>query len=79
MINGLVYDFESVKVTLPAGMVIMLENITYPRQAPPVGSTMFRMLAWWPVTAGLTGRLSPDSMAVHFTERDFSGKKGGST
>ncbi len=29
MINGKVYDFESIKVNLPTGMVIMLESISY--------------------------------------------------
>ena len=29
MINGLVYDFESIKVMLPTGMVVMLESISY--------------------------------------------------
>jgi hypothetical protein len=29
MINGNVYDFESIKVQLPTGMVVMLESISY--------------------------------------------------
>jgi hypothetical protein len=29
MINGIVYDFESTKVLLPSGMVIVCESITY--------------------------------------------------
>lgn len=29
MINGLAYDFESIKVLLPTGAIIMLENISY--------------------------------------------------
>ena len=32
MINGMVYDFESVKVLLPTGMTIMLESISYKDQ-----------------------------------------------
>ena len=29
MINGNVYDFESIKVQLPTGMMVMLESISY--------------------------------------------------
>ncbi len=29
MINGMVYDFESIKVLLPTGAVVMLESISY--------------------------------------------------
>jgi len=29
MINGTVYDFESIKCLLPTGMVLMLESISY--------------------------------------------------
>lgn len=29
MINGSVYDFESIKVNLPTGMAIMIESISY--------------------------------------------------
>lgn len=29
MINGLVYDFESIKLMLPTGIVVMLESLSY--------------------------------------------------
>jgi hypothetical protein len=117
MINGLVYDFESIKVLLPTGMIVMLESISYNDKKAdevitgvnniPVGigrgaytgeceielgrleyeainlasvaSGGFYNVPFLNIVVsyGWTGQpIITDTLAVHFTERDFSGKKG---
>jgi hypothetical protein len=117
MINGLVYDFESIKVLMPTGMIIMLESISYKDKKDdevvngvsniPVGigrgaysgeceiefsreeyerlnlvlaasggfyNSPFVNIV---VNYGWLGQpIISDVLMVHFTERDFSGKKG---
>lgn len=117
MINGLVYDFESIKVLVPTGMFVMLESITYKDKKDdevitgvsniPVGlgrgeysgdceieigrleyeqlnlaslaSGGFYNVPFVEIVVsyGWTGQpIITDVLSVHFTERDFSGKKG---
>lgn len=117
MINGLVYDFESIKVMLPTGMVVILESISYKDKKDdevingvlniPVGvgrgeysgecEVEFSRLEYEKLNAttaaaggfyntpfitivasyGWLGQpIITDTLMVHFTERDFSGKKG---
>jgi hypothetical protein len=117
MINGLVYDFESIKALTPTGMIAMLESITYKDKKDdevitgvsniPVGigrgeysgdceiemgrleyekfnlasaaSGGFYNVPFVEIVVsyGWTGQpIITDVLSVHFTERDFSGKKG---
>jgi hypothetical protein len=117
MINGLVYDFESIKLNLPTGLVVMAESVSYNDKKDdevingisniPVGlgrgeysgeceiefgrseyEKLNSQLAAdggfynnpyvdIVVSYGWSGQpIITDNLAVHFTERDFSGKKG---
>jgi hypothetical protein len=117
MINGLVYDYESIKVLMPTGMIVLLESISYKDKKDdevitgvsniPAGigrgeysgdceiemgrieydkinlasaaaggfyNVPFLEIV---VSYGWTGQpIITDVLQVHFTERDFSGKKG---
>jgi hypothetical protein len=117
MINGLVYDYESIKVLLPTGLIVLLESISYNDKKNdevvtgvsnlPVGigrgeysgeceleigrfeyekinmasaaSGGFYNIPFLEiiVSYGWAGQMiCTDALSVHFTERDFSGKKG---
>jgi hypothetical protein len=117
MINGLVYDYESIKVLLPTGLIVLLESINYSDKKNdevvtgvsnlPVGigrgeysgeceleigrfeyekintasaaSGGFYNVPFLEiiVSYGWAGQpICVDALSVHFTERDFSGKKG---
>jgi hypothetical protein len=117
MINGLVYDYESIKVLLPTGLIVLLESISYNDKkddevingvsnlpagigrgaysgeceleigrfeyekinAASAASGGFYNVPFVEIVVsyGWTGQpILTDMLSVHFTERDFSGKKG---
>jgi hypothetical protein len=117
MINGLVYDFESIKLLLPTGLVIGCESIDYSDEKSdevvsgsngiPLGigrgeykgtckmelqRLEYDKLNLFAAASGGFYNMPPlsviasygnsaqipvtDAMLVHFTKRDFKGKKG---
>jgi len=117
MINGIIYDFESIKALLPTGMILTLEKISYKDKKDDevitgtnglpigigrgeysgeveveMGRSEYDALDAYALAHGGFYNMPPipivvsyghngqkpvtDTLAAHFTERDFSASKG---